>query len=543
MKLRIPDQITVYAEPIAEAAAEGAVKLQKHALIGGAYGFDDVQVSFAETSRGLRVTLAADQTPVSWLRLRFSFEAGEKRTGVRILGDDFERAYGSLAWRGIEPRRIMPWYILVSDGSDSDPDATGRLTECFGVTVRPGAFVTWQYDTSGVTLWADVRNGGRGVLLGGRTLDVCEILFAEYRDTTAFAAGQSFCRLMCPDPLLPDHRVYGSNNWYYAYGNSSHAEIAADTAIVADQCRGLPNRPYMVIDDGWQINSTNAPWLPNAKFPDMAALADEISAQDVRPGIWVRYLGDERQALDCPADWRLSRDQRYLDPSNPAVLDYVRDVTKRLRGWGYELIKHDYSTFDIFGQWGAQMNGSVTANGWHFFDRTRTSAEIVVDLYRTILDAAGDGCVIIGCNTVSHLCAGLCQLNRTGDDTSGFSFEKTRHMGVNTLAFRMIQNGAFYMADADCVGITGAISWKQNRQWLKALAWSGSPLFVSCKPGVLNEAELAELRTAWAVNSVQDNVVRPLDWMEHQCPERWLVDGETVTFDWYGDTGAENFEP
>jgi len=75
----------------------------------------------------------------------------------------------------------MPWYMLVSNGSDRNPDYTDRFTEGFGVKVQPNAFVTWQYDGAGVTMWADVRCGGMGVILGGRTLDVCDIVFDECR--------------------------------------------------------------------------------------------------------------------------------------------------------------------------------------------------------------------------------------------------------------------------------------------------------------------------------------------------------------------------
>ena len=166
-----------------------------------------------------------------------------------------------------------------------------------------------------------------------------------------------------------------------------------------------------------------------------------------------------------------------------------------------------------------------------------------MDFYRAVREAAGDDCVIIGCNTISHLCAGMYELNRTGDDTSGFDWSRTRCMGVNTLAFRLIQNGIFYMADADCVGITGAIPWSLNRLWLDALARSGSPLFVSCKPGVLNDAELDELKAAWAVNSVQRNETRPLDWMENEYPEVWLIDGEEVRYNWYEADGIASFNP
>ena len=116
-------------------------------------------------------------------------------------------------------------------------------------------------------------------------------------------------------------------------------------------------------------------------------------------------------------------------------------------------------------------------------------------------------------------------------------------MGVNTLAFRLMQNGIFYMADADCVGITGAISWDLNKMWLDVLAKSGSPLFVSCKPGVLNESELADLKEGWKINSVQENTCRPLDWMENQYPERGLSDGEEVCYNWYSEEGIDSFRP
>ena len=119
--------------------------------------------------------------------------------------------------------------------------------------------------------------------------------------------------------------------------------------------------------------------------------------------------------------------------------------------------------------------------------------ELIIKFYQTIKEAAGENCIILGCNTVSHLCAGMYEVNRTGNDTSGFEWAKTRMCGVNALAFRLIQNGIFYMADADCVGITGAIPWELNRMWLDILARSGSPLFVSCKPGVLNDNEISEL--------------------------------------------------
>ena len=44
---------------------------------------------------------------------------------------------------------------------------------------------------------------------------------------------------------------------------------------------------------------------------------------------------------------------------------------------------------------------------WHFYDQTKTSAEIVKMLYQEIYDASrSNNAVIIGCNTIGHLGAG-----------------------------------------------------------------------------------------------------------------------------------------
>ncbi len=534
MKIRVPDYVCLIADEKEEIFNEE----RKSAL-----KFGSGEVNFTFNGDGLTVNATTYEQGAKYIMLRWNEET---RKDVKVLGDEYERGYGDLQWQTIKPERMMPWYMAVSNGSDTVRDFSGRLTECFGVTVQPNAFATWQYDTKGVTLWLDIRNGGNGTYLCGRMLECATVVFEEYKDVSAYTAVQAFCRVMCPNPYLPEHKVYGSNNWYYAYGKSSHEEIVADTKLVADACRGLENIPYMVIDDGWQPNPTDAPWdKGNERFPDMKKLADEMRALCTRPGIWVRYLingkDDQERKIEKPEEWYLSRNRKVFDPSHPEVLAYVADITETLTAkWGYELIKHDFSTFDIFGLWGFDMQYMVTHSGWSFYDKTKTSAEIVKNFYKVVKDHA-HGAVIIGCNCIGHLCAGLHQLNRTGDDTSGFDWSRTAKMGVNTLAFRNAQNGAFFMADADCVGITGAISWEQNKEWLFALSRSGSPLFVSCKPGVLNEVEMAELTEAYRVASLQADEFVPLDWMETTTPEKYLLNGKEITFNWYTARGNQFF--
>ncbi len=222
--------------------------------------------------------------------------------------------------------------------------------------------------------------------------------------------------------------------------------------------------------------------------------------------------------------------REYLDPTHPDVQTLIREDIARIKVWGFELLKFDFVTVDMFGNYGKDLNDTITNHkGWHFFDRSKTSAEIVLEFYRLIREAAGD-MLLIGCNAVSHLCAGLVELNRIGDDTSGKDWNRTRSYGVNTLAFRLAQNGAFYLADADCVGILDeCIPWEKNRQWLDLLASSGTPLFVSC--GKATDEQKEDLRSAYC-KAQQKHSIRPLDWMETRTPEHWLIDGEETTYCW-----------
>ena len=110
-------------------------------------------------------------------------------------------------------------------------------------------------------------------------------------------------------------------------------------------------------------------------------------------------------------------------------------------------------------------------------------------------------------------------------------------MGVNTLAFRGAQHGTFFAADADCVGLTKAIPWELNKQWLDLLSRSGTPLFVSAAPDAVAAEQRKALKEAFARAAVVRPVAEPLDWLDTTTPERWGCDGETVTYDWYGTTG------
>ncbi len=487
---------------------------------------DDAVVRFEGVNGRLRVYVTSTKSEPCFIELRWNIKIDGN---VSLLGDCWERAYGDMCWHGITPEKFMPWYFFMR---------SGKTVNAFGVEVRPNCFASWSVDKSGISCWLDVRCGGTGVALGGRELSAATIVSKRYYDTPSFTACCDFCKEMSKDPLPVEKPVYGGNNWYYAYGNSSYNEIVGDARLQAKLAEGLENRPFMVIDDGWQLNGCSGPWEPNEKFMDMQALANNIKSLDVRPGIWVRYLST--QSPTVPESFKIHRKNgsKYLDPSHPKVLHYVARETRKFVSWGYELIKHDFSTFDIFGFWGSQLNGAITDDGWTFYDRSKTSAEIVKNFYRVIRESADDA-IILGCNCISHLAAGYVHLNRIGDDTSGKEWNRTRKYGINALAFRLAQHKAFYDIDADCVGIIqGEIPWNFNSQWLDLLSRSGTPLFISCPEKGLTDSEFVQMKKAYKYASEQADELIPLDWEETSTPEKWLLNGIERNYEWYGEHGV-----
>lgn len=507
---RCPDAVKFQFE-------DGEVRAQ--ALGGGTFEAGGAALRTDAGAHQLRVTLIACEKPLMRVFLRWKTRIPQ---GVRVLGDHWERGYGDMEWRGLVPERVLPWYFLLADRDGNNCGA--------GVMVRPNALCWWQADASGVTLALDVRCGGMGFVPAGETeLCMVRVLPAQAGES-AFAAARRLAAALCPEVMrrLPKAPVYGGNNWYYAYGSSSSEEILGDARRIAELTEGLSNRPFMVIDDGWQTahggGYNGGPWdRSNADYPDMAALARGMKEMDVRPGIWLRPLLTKKPV---PERWKLQRDipQRelhggcVLDPSVPEVLDEIAADFARLEEWGYELIKQDFTTFDLLGRWGVAFGAELTDGTWRFADRSKTTAMVIKDLYDAMRRGVSDDTLLMGCNTMPHLSAGVFELSRTGDDTSGRIWERTRLMGPNTLAFRMPQHDIFQSCDADCVGLTRNVSWAMNEKWLDVLARSGTPLFVSAAPDALGDAQKQALRAAFRMASEPRTPAEPLDWMETTCP-------------------------
>lgn len=489
----------------------------------------------AQADGSVQIAITAPSSLLTYLALRWDYALPEE---ARILGDHWERGYGDLEWRGAVAERALPWYALIYDPQQGE-------TLGVGVDTGPACFASWRVDQTGITLVLDVRCGGRGVQLGGRRLDAATVRTLSSQPGEAlFAFARRFCAALCRTPRLPAQPVYGGNDWYSRYGVITAETVRRDSAEIRALSPSTDNAPWYVIDSGWFPRDEAGGETydrGNAGFPDLPGLAAWMQSEGIRPGIWTRPLLNNK---DAPQAWQVGPEHPLadaegvtLDPSVPEVLERVRADIGRLTEWGYRMIKHDFSTYDITGRWGLTMGPEITPNGWAFADRTRTTAEIIRTLYGVIRDAAGDA-LLIGCNTVSHLGAGVFDLARTGDDTSGREWERTRKMGINTLAFRMPQHGTFYCTDADCVGLRAEIPWEENRQWLDILSRSATALFVSAHPNALGPAQREALREAFGRAAQPAAPAEPLDWLETTCPRRWQCGDETHTYNWHPFPGA-----
>jgi alpha-galactosidase len=495
--------------------------------------YQDIQVTLQLSGEIISVFINAPKRELEYIKCSWR---QVPLSGSKCLADHWERSYGDLGWESTMQTRRSPWYLLISDNVQ---------TQAYGVKTGANSVCSWLLSTDALDLYMDTSSGGMGVILGERRLHAADIITTENQPgETPWLVDIRFCKMMCTNPKLPDDPVYGINDWYFAYGNNSRDLILKHTALMADQVTNWSNPPFSVIDDGWSVKSAKSNeefcWgddftMGNDKFGDMSSVTLDIKKLGMRPGLWTRPLlanaKDKPTALIPLRNGQEDPKERYLDPTIPENLQQIGNTIRLYKTWGFHLVKHDYTSFDLFGRWGFEMKDAITSPGWHFNDRSITNAEIILFLYRTIRAAALD-MYLIGCNTFSHLSAGIFELNRIGDDTSGKEWARTLKMGVNSVGFRLPQNNSFYAADGDCVGLTTAIPWEKNKQWLQLLAESSAPLFISAQPDALGEEQKKAIKKSFESAAKVQPLAEPIDWMSNPKPEEWKLNGTRVHFDW-----------
>jgi len=379
----------------------------------------------------------------------------------------------------------------------------------------------------------DLRSGGRGVRLGGRALLAAEVVErAGVREESSFQAARAFCRTMCERPRLPREPMVGMLDWYFTYGKCTDRLFVEQSEHLARLVDGCGVQAFALVDAGWAPGDRSG-WhddqtVSHPEFGSMEKLPEKVRALGLVPGLWTRVLCANPKD---PERVRLSRDRTLLDPSLPENLHRIRELMRLFRRWGFGVVKHDYTAYDVFGRWGPEMGATLTQDGWSFRDDTKTTAEIILRLYESIREGCGEA-AIIGCNTVSHLSAGLVEYCRIGDD-SGNNLQRAMKYGCNPFAFRLPQHNTFYAADPDCIGNLKEIPWKYNRQFIRLVGASGALLQLSTRLENLQAEQREVIRAGMRdVGRRGPHVLEPLDWMERTMPARWKIGDAVVPMDW-----------
>ena len=98
-KLGIPDYIGIQTEK-----AQFWGKPEQ-----GSVQTEDVEVTVEQGEENDAVMLHAKYSAVKWVKLHWNMEIS---SNARIFADEWERGYGNMEWKGMNPNRMFPWYFL-----------------------------------------------------------------------------------------------------------------------------------------------------------------------------------------------------------------------------------------------------------------------------------------------------------------------------------------------------------------------------------------------------------------------------------------------
>lgn len=493
---------------------------------------NDVKYSYDVSKNSAKVYVYPSGSPVKYLKLRFR---GDLSSVDRVYGDQWERAglYAYVEWRSVMACRVLPWFCYVMSGKDMS---------CYGVKTGANCFAFFQVDTDGVTLFLNLCSGRKGTDITEPLL-ACEVVETHTENCAdVYKTAAAFSKKMCDNPVLPKTPIFGVNNWYWAYGDISYESVLKETDYLLEMTNGCKNKPYMIIDDGWQKNRVpgagnyiGGEWEPNDKFKDMRKTADAIHLKGAKAGIWFRPLltrGEvPKEAILCEECGGI-----ILDPSHPFTLEKAYNDAKKLSDWGFDLIKHDFTTGDaVTGQkalTSERYDFEFTPENRKYYDNKKTTATILKDLYRAIQNGAGEK-EVIACNAIGHLSAGIHSLYRIGNDTSGRSFEWTRRDGINSV-MRLPLNNAFYNADPDCAAFTNMVRADINLDFLEMCAVTGMTTLASVTPGILKADEMRRINKIFKTADSGGGDFGIKNYEKNANPETFVSsDGKTEKhYDW-----------
>jgi len=248
-------------------------------------------------------------------------------------------------------------------------------------------------------------------------------------------------------------------------GFGATGKTSASQAVTLEQSRFLIEsglRRYGVrhieIDDGYQKDLHLGEWLEaTSMFPEgMKGVSEELQKLGMTPGVWLApfVATEDSPVYKEHADWfvRYAFDWYHadlpvrafeFDPTAPGALDWLLNVFRSYKEWGYWFFKNDFP------------GGLISSHGKQYYNRKQTGLMRWRWTWRKIKESlGGDGACSIqfcGANNIGGL--GIVDSVRTGSDVVPcvgdrewrILREDTATTGIN----RWWQNKHFFISDPD----------------------------------------------------------------------------------------------
>ncbi len=456
---------------------------------------------------------------------------------VTLLTDEWERCYGASEVRALKSERefLSAWDVHLFE-------ATNNLNFTASFYEVPNAKISFsihRHDDSAdvdLTVKADTHSGRRGVLVNcGETITLSELVLLLVRGSP-HAALEHYAELVARrnGVRAPAKIPVGWADWYFAYGTTDEEEALRNLDFVARELKDF-GVEYFEIDSAWQLGVettpppdnvvAGGPWTPNSKFPHgMKWFADRIREKGLKPGIWVRpfQMIDDAPERKAQPDWFNEKGQ--MDFSNPAVQLWVRNLfTMLVDDWGYEYIKFDFPSFDLFNEWGPKLFEDHSAHA-ELHDQTKTNIQAYRESLNAMRKSTAGKAFLLACNSVMPPTLGLADSFRIGDDVGDWS--RTFKYGVKSVSARYYTNGVYWANDPDCLVVREPFTLDQARMWASLIALSGGVVFISEKVYALPPERLEIIKKVlpgFANEGKSYSFGRPIDLLDRQDPEVWLL--------------------
>ncbi|WP_255606918.1 putative Ig domain-containing protein [Pedobacter polysacchareus] len=257
------------------------------------------------------------------------------------------------------------------------PAQTPRINGAKIFGIRPGSVFLYTIPATGIRpMRFGVQNLPKGLNLDPATGRITGKLLKRgiYEVTlsakNALGESKRAFRIVVGDQIALTPPM-GWNSWNCWGDAVSQEKVMSSAKAMVD--KGLINHgwQYINIDDGWQGlrgGKYNAV-MPNSKFPDMKALADDVHQMGLKIGIysgpWVGtyagHVGAYSNNVDGTYDWvkqgKHNEFYRFVDPQGKekhginyhhGKYSFVKNDVQQWNDWGMDYLKYDWNPNDVY---------------------------------------------------------------------------------------------------------------------------------------------------------------------------------------------------